>query len=315
MSLPVIHVGQIPEDNHAPRWLIEHLWGAEAVGFVGAPPKSAKTWMALDLVLSVASDTPCLGHYRVMQPGRALVYLAEDTLDMLRQRIQSIARHRGLRLDDVDLHAITAPRLRLDDDDDRTRLFQTVAAVKPRVLLLDPLIRLHTADENNAVEIAQLLSCLRELQKRFSVAIVVVHHTRKSGADCGQPGRALRGSGDLWAWADSALYLRRHHRHLVLTTEHRAAAAPDPVTLRLVDDDEHSVHLEVSGVPPCEARKRSLEDEIVQALGQNGMNRAQLRAALQVKNETLGKALQQLELDGRLQRNTDGWHLVDPTPD
>jgi len=57
---------------------VEQLWGASSVGLIGGAPKCSKTWLGLDLALSVATGTPCLGHYAVPEPGPVLVYLAED---------------------------------------------------------------------------------------------------------------------------------------------------------------------------------------------------------------------------------------------
>ena len=78
--LPVVHVGEIPSDEIAERWLVEQLWCASSVGVIGGAPKCAKTWLGLDMALSVATGTPCLGKYAVPEPGPVLVYLAEDAL-------------------------------------------------------------------------------------------------------------------------------------------------------------------------------------------------------------------------------------------
>src|SRR6184192_4079920 len=38
-------------------WLIDQLWTAHAVGIIGGTPKSYKTWMALEMAVSVASGS------------------------------------------------------------------------------------------------------------------------------------------------------------------------------------------------------------------------------------------------------------------
>ena len=58
--LPVVHVAELPSDELAERWLVEQLWCAQAVGVIGGAPKCAKTWLGLDMALSVATGTPCL---------------------------------------------------------------------------------------------------------------------------------------------------------------------------------------------------------------------------------------------------------------
>ena len=70
------------------------------------------------------------------------------------------ARHllRAKDLAEVEIHAITAPVLRLDREPDRARLRATSRRLRPRLLLLDPLVRLHGIDENHAGEVAELLA-------------------------------------------------------------------------------------------------------------------------------------------------------------
>ena len=77
----------IPSDDHAQRWLVEQLWGASSVGLIGGAPKCSKTWLRLDLALSVATATACLGAYAVPEAGPVLVYLAEDALPIVRERV------------------------------------------------------------------------------------------------------------------------------------------------------------------------------------------------------------------------------------
>ena len=51
-ELRVVRAAEIHErPGGEPRWLIESLWGAGAVGIIGGSPKSCKTWLALELSL------------------------------------------------------------------------------------------------------------------------------------------------------------------------------------------------------------------------------------------------------------------------
>ena len=52
--LPVVRVAELPSEELAERWLVEQLWCAHAVGVIGGAPKCAKTWLGLDMALSVA---------------------------------------------------------------------------------------------------------------------------------------------------------------------------------------------------------------------------------------------------------------------
>jgi len=270
--------------------------------------------MALDMAISVASGTPCLGVFDVLEPGRALLFMAEDADAAVRARVAGICRHRGLDIHRLDLHLITATRLRLDLERDRKRLSDVVTDLAPRLLLLDPFVRLHRGDENDAGHISGLLAYLRELQREHHLAVVVVHRTRKNGGGA-VLGQTLRGSGDFHAWVDSSLYLRRKRDSLILSIEHRSAPAPDSLDLTLAGDDATGdVHLEISGEHRSDAAPdRDLAADILGALVERPRTRTDLRAQLHVRNERLGTVLEQLRNAGRIQRDAGVWIAV-PVP-
>jgi hypothetical protein len=308
--LPVVRVGEIPSEDNAQRWLVEQLWGASSVGVIGGAPKCSKTWLGLDMALSVATGTACLGKYAVPEPGPVLVYLAEDALPVVRERVQGMARHRGLDFARVEMHVITAPVLRLDRDPDRTRLLETTRRLRPRLLVLDPLVRLHGIDENHAGEVAALLAYFRSLQRQLDLSVLLVHHTRKNAAGGVAAGQGLRGSSDIHAFGDSNLYLRRAKEHLVLSTEHRAAPASPPVYLALVATNAETAHLEVI-TELQDGKRRSLEERVLDLLAPGGaLTRAKLRDSLAVKNERLGEVLEALERAGALCRTPEGWQRL-----
>ncbi len=310
-SLPFVRVGEISSEENTQRWLIEELWGDSSVGVIGGAPKCAKTWLGLDMALSVATGTPCLGKYAVPKSGPVLVYLAEDALPIVRERVAGMARHRGLDLAAVEVYVITAATLRLDREPHRARLFETARRLRPRLLLLDPLVRLHGIDENHATEVAELLAYFRSLQRRLNLSVVLVHHTRKNAAGGAAAGQGLRGSSDIHAFGDSNLYLRRSGQRLVLSSEHRAAPASPPVYLELVADSAETTHLEVVSEFQNEHR-RDLQEQVLGLLAQGAvLSRVKLRSLLSVKNERLGEALAALEQADRIRRTSAGWQRLD----
>jgi hypothetical protein len=309
-TFPVVRVDQIPREENATRWLVEPLWGDSSVGVIGGAPKCAKTWLGLDLALSVATGTACLDRYAVPRPGPVLIYLAEDALAVVRERVEGMARHRGLELACVDIHVITAPALRLDREPHRHRLRETARRLRPRLLLLDPLVRLHGIDENNATEVAGLLAYFRELQRQLDLSVILVHHTRKNTAGGVAAGQGLRGSSDLHAFGDSNLYLRRVRERLVLLSEHRAAPASPAVTLELVATPSATTHLEVVAEAPGD-RPGNLQEQVLACLipGKE-LTRGKLRDLLSVQNQRLGEALETLERAGKIRRSPTGWQRV-----
>ncbi len=318
LALPVVRAADLQEPDPAGRWLVERLWARAGVGIIGGAPKCGKSWLGLDLALSVASGTPCLDTFPVAEKGDVLVYMAEDAASLVRQRLAGLCHHRGLDLAALPLGVITADSLRLDLPRDQRRLQETVRRHAPRLLLLDPFVRLHRINENQAGDVAAVLGFLRELQRAHDLAVVVVHHARKNGGSTG--GQSLRGSGDFFAWVDTALSLRRHRQQLVLSAEHRAASAPEPVTLALVGA-ETDMHLgivanqpqeEPSDSPPAAGLDSALLDALQHA-GPRGLPRTSLRAILHVRNERLGDTLTRLAASGNITRQGDQWIRI-PVP-
>ena len=130
------------------QWLVDRLWGRQAVGIVGGEPKCGKSFLALDLAVAVAAGVPCLRRFAADQPGPVLMFAAEDAGHIVRARLHGIAEAAGARFDTLDIAVIDVPSLRLDHRADRQRLVETVQRIRPRLVVLDPLVRLHGVDEN-----------------------------------------------------------------------------------------------------------------------------------------------------------------------
>lgn len=313
-TLPVEIAHRLVRRPASRRWLIEQLWADGAVGIVGGEPKCCKSFLALDMVVSVASGAPCLRRYPVARRGRVLLYAAEDALHVVRSRLDGIARAAGTDLAALDIQVITAPSVRLDQEEDRDRLAKTVESLKPALLVLDPFVRLHRIDENVSAEVAPLLAYLRELQRTHDVAVAVVHHAKK-GAGKARDGQALRGSSEFHAWGDSNLYLRRAGDRLVLAIEQRAApstsgiplalrGAPEAVALSVVEEAEAEASSPVG--PPSPAHR------IVQALEAAGqpVSLTVLRKLCRMRTQTLTAALGALLGEGRIEKSAAGYRLA-----
>jgi hypothetical protein len=311
--LPTTRVAQLaPVPPAAQGWLIEGLWSAQAVGIIGGQPKCGKSFLALDLAVAVASGTPCLRYFPTCQHGRVLLFAAEDAAHIVRQRLEGIAAAAAVDFQSLEIYLITVPTLRLDRPEHQQALAATVAELKPKLLVLDPLVRLHGIDENVAAEIAPLLAYLRTLQRCYLTAVVLVHHARK-GAAHERGGQALRGSSELHAWGDSNLYLRRHGQQLQLSIEHRAAPGIDqlPIALRA---DAPALALEVITLPPQAepTGQPSPMDRIERLLGEatTPLSQRQLRQQARMRASHVVDALAKLTLSGRVIRSAEGYRLT-----
>jgi RecA-family ATPase len=314
-TLPVVRASELESKAEEKRWLIEELWADQAVGIIGGEPKCCKSFLALDIAVAVAARTPCLRHFRVARQGRVLLYAAEDALHVVRKRLEGIAIGSGLTLDDLDIQVITIPVLRLDQASDIEKLRSTIERLRPTLLILDPFVRLHRIDENNSGEVAPILAGLRELQRRYGLAIIVVHHAKKGGAN-ERAGQALRGSSEFHAWGDSNLYLRRNkHEQLTLTIEQRAEASRSGISLELKQDGP-ALGLHVVEREPDERDNNPepllLSDRVLSALDSSPspLSLRSLREHCRSRTTSLAAAVEQLVATGQVAKTTSGYVRV-----
>jgi hypothetical protein len=309
--LPVEPAYRLAERAEEQRWLVTSLWSEQAVGIIGGEPKCCKSFLALDLAVAVAAGVPCLRRFAVPHPGRVLLYAAEDALHIVRRRLEGICSAAGIMLANLDVQVITAPTVRLDLEADRRALDDTVAKLQPRLLVLDPFVRLHRIDENASGEVAPLLAYLRELQRRHGVAVVVVHHAKK-GAGGIRAGQALRGSSEFHAWGDSNLYLRRNGDDLTLTAEHRAAPTLPTVILELAQRANALALEAIERRQPQTPPQSSVDERITAALAEAArpLPFAELRARCRIRTATLYQRLAALTAAGRLGKSHQGYRLA-----
>lgn len=306
---PVRRIHEVEPRAADMRWLVDCLFARSSVGLLGGPPKAFKTWVAAELALAVAAGKPAFGRFAVPDPGPVLFFGAEDSPADLRTRFDSIARSRDVRLPDVPLLLLDIAQLRLDDARHLDRLRRTLAQHSPRLLVLDPFVRLVAGlDENSARDVSAVLGALRTLQRDHDVTILLVHHMRKSPA--AHPAQQLRGSGDFSAWLDSGLYLTRDGDDRVLVVEHRNAPAPPPFRLRLVPGDAPNVILQdLQATSPATVQTDPLQARVVERL--RGASRPlatqTLRDDLRVRKADLLSALRALADRHVVTKTPDGW--------
>lgn len=305
--LPTLRAVQLAAaPSAAPSWLIEGLWSAQAVGIIGGEPKCCKSFLALDLAVAVASGAPCLRRFPAGQHGPVLMFAAEDDALVVRRRLEGIAAAAGVDFESLDVHLITVPALRLDRHDDRQALAATVAQLQPKLLVLDPFVRLHCIDENAAAEVAPILAYLRHLQRDLHAAVALVHHARK-GAAHERGGQALRGSSEFHAWGDSNLYMRRLSGQLQLSIEHRAAPGRDWLPLALREDPPV---LEIVDQQPAPARAQpSCRERIEKVLAdaQEPLSQKKIRISVRMRTSDVSQALAELVADGSVIKSTAGY--------
>ena len=191
-----------------PSYIAGGLLDAGGRIIIAGVPKIGKSRFALNFAFSLATHRPFLD-LAVSGLPRVLFVQFEVSEGRFRQRVNSIARKWRIQPDnDVPLHLITLPNLKLDAGQGAYEFRRMVQTFKADVVFLDPMTKLHTADESDQQSMVRLLDIIDDVVDDTGCAVVIVHHQRKSRE--GESWAKIRGSGYIAGWPDSLLVLDRH---------------------------------------------------------------------------------------------------------
>lgn len=174
-------------------WLAAGILPEAALAVLYGPPGAGKSFVALDLALSVASGSEWLG--RAIRPTGAL-YLAAEGTGGLGQRLRVWKTARGFSGKRVGVAFITSA-IDLLDNASAPRLIATAHGLDrpPGLIIIDTLARSMVGDENNTGDMSRLIATVDRVREATSATILLVHHTKKEG-ELERGSSALRGGVD-----------------------------------------------------------------------------------------------------------------------
>ena len=194
-------------------WLIDQVLGPGDIGMIYGAPGCGKTFVVIDLALSA-----CIGKAFAMRFGMArrlnVAYCAGEGAGGLPSRFAAAAHHHGIE----ELPNFTfykhVPQLFINGESTTdVSIRQFVAEWRERqedgragaldLLIVDTLATASAeADENSSKDMGKVLQACRLATHELGCAIMLVHHTNKSGT-------AERGSSSLRGAMDCMLEIRR----------------------------------------------------------------------------------------------------------
>jgi hypothetical protein len=176
-----------------PRWLVEGMLVEGELAVVYGPPKAGKTFLVLDMALSVATGTEFHGGREVGAPGPVLYVIGEGNDELFGERIRAWCDARGLPLPDDSFLAV-ADRPDITKPEDVAELIK--AGPRPRLIILDTLSRTMVGDENSPSDMAAYVRGCDRLRAQTGAAVVVVHHEGKDASRGPMGHTKLRGALD-----------------------------------------------------------------------------------------------------------------------
>ena len=169
--------------------------------FVIAAPKGGKTFFCGWLAADTAAK------------GMPVLFVEEEgTREVLRQRLTPFLGS-DPSLYPKNLHIAWREGFRLDNAADVNRLIAAVKAKGAALLILDPLVQLHSGDENEQSSMRAVVQAVQHIISETGCAVVLVHHTRKGdswvkSSTAEAQSADARGSGVFVGAADTIISLK-----------------------------------------------------------------------------------------------------------
>jgi len=198
-------------------WIAGSYLLRKSVTLVGGPPSAGKS----SLMIGWGTALVLGRQWHKVKPTKPCVvalYNVEDDKNEQRRRIAAC-----LRQFEVSPHALAGKLVRLSPSGNATLirynpetrvweyteamigLLQCIARRKPDVLILDPFVELHDAEENDNTAIRAVLAIFRLIAEQYDLAVVILHHTRKGSQNGAGDIDIFRGAGASVAAARVAL--------------------------------------------------------------------------------------------------------------
>jgi len=276
---------------------------AEGCTILAGKPKVGKSWIMLDVGLAVASGGQTLG--TTAQQGDVLCLMLEDNERRLKDRIKKI------------VGPFAAWPQRFTFATEWPRSDEGLAAIRawlktaqaPRLIVVDVLARFRApVGSQNAYEADYAaIAGLQAIASEYRIAVVVIHHLRKSAADS-DPFDKVSGTLGLSGAADSVLILDRDGQGTTLYGRGRDIEEIETA----VEFDRATCRWRVLGAAP-DVRRSDERKQIIDALKEAGgsMTRSEIIAATGMQPNAADQLLYKMGRAGEVRKVGRGvYHVV-----
>jgi phage/plasmid primase-like uncharacterized protein/RecA/RadA recombinase len=324
------------------RWQIKGWLQSQALIMVHGPSGGGKTFMVLDMVMSVASKGAVSEWFGNKVRHGAVVYLAGEGHHGLRGRVAAWKQHHGVSGLDMWL---SRHGLELNTSEGYQKTSEAIRALSnsPDIIVIDTLHRFLDGDENSAQEAKGMLDACSALTQEFGCSVIIVHHTGVSG----EAQHRGRGSSAWRGALDIEINVVPGETIEIVQVKSKDSEKSEPIFVELqsvpikewIDDDGGQVTsaVLVTGIEPFKGKKDSLltkhQKTFENAWWASGagvdnrspyLSRSELTKKLEIdgiakrtiKNMTNisydKHLIGALALENMIEKHENGWIVIDP---
>jgi len=186
-------------DNIQPNnWLVKGYLEANSLALMYGPPANGKSFVALDLVASIATGRDWHGQ-RVKQGS--VIYLAGEGFSGINKRLHAWESANNVDLSQYPLYiskraAILTEGAEVQDVINSIQGIVDEIGGSPELFVVDTLARCFGGNENAAEDMGRFIAHLDAIKSHFQCSVLVVHHSGKDSDKGARGSTALKGAVD-----------------------------------------------------------------------------------------------------------------------
>lgn len=154
-----------------PKYLVDPIIIEEILIIIASYAGIGKSILALSIAKAFMTGQPLWGKFPVSGTGTVLLIDEETPRPFLKERILRMHFDRNLPFPVIHFQGV-----KIDTDDGMEALGEALDKVKPKILIIDSFIRIHSADENKTKDMAKVMDKLRRIVNQGITVILIAHH-------------------------------------------------------------------------------------------------------------------------------------------
>lgn len=311
-------------------WLVSDWLPDASITFLVSPPESYKTWILLDLAVSVSTGTPFLGSYQVNSTGPTMIIQQEDSHSGLTDRLALIVEQKlGLNanldgdewqvpsMPDIPIYVHPSRMLRFDNKNVIEELEKQIEIIKPKVIMIDPLYSTTSSTDNYMSDLANQMMVLKTWRDKYGCSFVIAHHSKKNLDPDSTAREDSWGSQFLNAFLEAGWQVRRNPKlapnEIVVRRHSKVMGNQKPISLTFDISTQYPMKYKVTTrgyeMAPAGETRQPAQAELLDILKSRDMTQADMCNQTGKGRSTISRQIRQLEAAGLVEKMPDGkWH-------
>ena len=308
-------------------WLVQDWLPDKSITFLVSPPESYKTWILLDLAVSVSAGVPFLGSYGVNTTGPTLIIQQEDSHAGLTDRLALIVEQElGMNpvlegdewkvpsMPDLPIYVHPSRMLRFDNKQVIDELEKQIETIKPKVILIDPLYSTTSGVDNYMADLANQMMVLKTWRDKYGCSFVIAHHSRKNLDPDSTAREDSWGSQFLNAFLEAGWQIRRNPRlaqnEVVVRRHSKVMGNQNPISLTFDISTVYPMKYHVTArayeLAPATESRQPAQANLLDLLHTGDLSQADICSKTGKGRSTVSRQIRQLEAAGLVEKMPDG---------